>query len=115
MASKARRKAGAKDMVQPTSKESKLFAELNGTSTYYRTRPVELQLGLMYSQYITLRTIDFYYNSQYLNGNIDQLGREKPFRNISKFRVDVAMRATDLDIKDCTINADTPEWNSRTL
>src|SRR3569833_353006 len=39
------------------------------------------------------------------SGNKDSLGREKPFFNICKFRVNVATRATDLDTKDVQIES----------
>ena len=89
------------------NKDNKLFAEIDAVIGSYRTNYIELQTGLTYSQYLTLRTIDFYSNSKFLGGNLDQLGREKPFYNISNFRVNVAMRATDIDIKDCEVKADT--------
>ncbi len=40
-----------------------------------------------YNQYDILNTIELYYNSQFASGNLDSLGREKPFFNINKFRV----------------------------
>jgi hypothetical protein len=40
------------------------------------------------------------------DGNKDSLDREKPFYNITKFRVNVATRATDLDTKHVTIFSD---------
>ena len=72
----------------------------------YKTRQIELIDGLFYNQFETLRTVEFYSNSKYLKGNVDELGKEKPFYNINKFRVNVAVRATDLDIKDIQISAD---------
>lgn len=98
----------AKKQKNLNSKDNALFSEIDTVIGNYRTRFVELNMGLNFSMYNTLRQIDFYYNSQYLGGNFDALGREKPFRNINKFRVNVAMRATDIDIKDCNVTADLP-------
>ena len=72
----------------------------------YKGRQIELIDGLFYNQFDTIRTVEFYSNSKYLKGNIDELGKEKPFYNINKFRVNVAVRATDLDIKDIQISSD---------
>jgi hypothetical protein len=66
---------------------------------YYSQR-IEVVPGYEFSQYETLRTIELYDNSQFLSGNKDSLGREKGFFNITKFRRNVATRATDLDTKD---------------
>lgn len=76
----------------------------------YKGRQIELIDGLFYNQFDTIRTVEFYSNSKYLKGNIDELGKEKPFYNINKFRVNVAVRATDLDIKDIQISADGAEF-----
>ena len=67
--------------------------------------------GYDFSQYGTLRTIELYHNSRFLSGNKDSLGREKPFFNICKFRVNVATRATDLDTKDVQIESTRPVSN----
>jgi hypothetical protein len=72
----------------------------------YRSDTVEITDGYEFSQHETLRTIELYHNSKFLSGNTDSLGREKPFYNICKFRVNVAVRATDLDTKDVQIQSD---------
>ena len=51
-------------------------------------------------------TIELYANSKFTSCNKDSLKREKSVYNICKFRVNVAVRATDLDTKDVTIVAD---------
>jgi hypothetical protein len=83
-----------------------LIAEIDAFEESYKNTNIELVDGLYYNQYNTLKTIEFYSNSKYLGGQKDELGREKPFYNINKFRVNVATRATDLDIKDIQISAD---------
>lgn len=67
---------------------------------------VELVSGLYFNQKDTLRTIEFYSNNQYLSGNKDELGREKPFFNVCNFRVTVAKTNTDLDVKDIRFEPD---------
>lgn len=71
----------------------------------YRTQTIEITPGYEFNQYETLRTIELYHNSRFTTGNKDSLGREKPFYNICKFRVNVATRATDIDTKDVQIDS----------
>jgi hypothetical protein len=72
----------------------------------YPDYAVELVNGLDFNQYETLRTIEFYHNSRFLNGQKDALNRDKPFYNINRFRLNVAIRATDFDTKDIQIEPD---------
>jgi hypothetical protein len=74
----------------------------------YRSQTIEITDGYEFSQYQTLRTIELYHNSKFTSGNKDSLGREKPFYNVTKFRVNVATRATDLDTKDVKIESGQP-------
>ena len=76
--------------------------------TLYRSQVIEIVEGYDYSQYQTLRTIELYHNSKFTSGDKDSLGREKPFYNICKFRVNVATRATDMDTKDVKIASEEP-------
>lgn len=62
--------------------------------------PIQIIDGLSRNPKDIIRTIEFYSNDKYLSGNFDALGREKPFFNITNFRVTVAKTATDIDIKD---------------
>jgi hypothetical protein len=77
-----------------------IFEYVKDAHDRYRSDQIEIAKGYQLSQHQTLRTIDFYHNSQLLTGNSDSLGREKPFYNIVKFRVNIATRQTDLDTKD---------------
>lgn len=94
-------------------KEAKLLTKQLVKS--YEEDKIEIVEGLLYSQYETLRRIEFYWNSKYTSGQTDELGRVKPFYNISKFRVNVATRATDLDIKDVKVTSDDPDDRVRSL
>jgi len=52
--------------------------------------PMERLSGLYRNPKDIIRTIEFYSNNQYLSGNIDILGREKPFYNVCNYRVTTA-------------------------
>lgn len=74
------------------------------------SQPIELNDGLLFNQKETLKTIDFYSNSKYLHGAKDDLGREKPFYNIVNFRKNVAVWATEFDVRDIKIESDNPNY-----
>ncbi len=87
-----------------------IFAEISKQNENYNNGYITLIDGLTFSQWQTLKKIEFYSNSQYLTGNKDELGRDKPFYNIVNYRVNVAVRATDIDVKDIKIVSDNPEF-----
>jgi hypothetical protein len=62
--------------------------------------------GLYFSQKRQINTIEFYSNSKYVNGQLDELGREKPFYNILNGMCDVENAAKDLDTKDISVTSD---------
>jgi len=70
------------------------------------SKTIDLVEGLSFSQKQTIRTIEFYNNSKYLNGQKDELGREKPFLQILNAICDVENTAKDLDTKDIQITSD---------
>jgi hypothetical protein len=82
--------------VAPCASLSTIFDFVKEQRNNYRTHTIEIADGYEYSQYERLRTIELYHNSKFLTGNKDSLKREKPFYNITKFRVNVATRATDI-------------------
>lgn len=65
------------------------------------------------SKYVTqnlredVNTTEAYLNSKHISGSTDHLGREKPFFNIVTAAVNVWFRATDLDVKNVKIIAET--------
>lgn len=95
------------------SKET--LSEIKRIIDDYEENTIELVDGLDYNPYKTLKKIEFYWNSKYINGQKDNLGRDKPFYNISKFRTNVATRATDLDIKDVKVSSDNPSERVRSM
>lgn len=80
-------------------------SELEHIKTNY-DKTIDLVDGLPFSQKKQIRTIEFYNNSKYLNGNKDELGREKPFFQILNAICDVENTAKDLDTKDIQITSD---------
>ncbi|MBP7540369.1 MAG: hypothetical protein KA802_10525 [Saprospiraceae bacterium] len=92
-----------------------IFKEVNEIISTYNNKSVQIIDGLYYNQFQTIKKIEFYWNSQYINGQLDEIGRIKPFYNISKFRVNVATRATDLDVKDVRITSDNKNDRVRSM
>ena len=97
----------------PLSKE--LEHSIDEAVSHYFDDSIELLDGLTYSQYQTIKKVEYYTNSRYLAGQRDRQGRIKPFYNINNFRVQIAVRATDLDIKNINIEADEPEDSLKAL
>jgi len=79
--------------------------ELELIKTNY-DKTIDLVDGLPFSQKKQIRTIEFYNNSKYLNGQLDELGREKPFMQILNAICDVENTAKDLDTKDISVTSD---------
>lgn len=86
-----------------------ILKEISLIKENYESGSIDIVDGLSFSQYDTLRRIEFYTNSRYLNGNTDDRGRLKPFYNIINFRINVATRATDFDTKDFDVYTDNPK------
>lgn len=82
-----------------------IFSEVLEIRKNYENDTVERIAGLNFSQYHTIRMIEFYSNSRYLDGMKDELGREKPFFNIINANVDTSVAATDVDMKDIILEA----------
>lgn len=79
--------------------------ELEHIKTNY-DKTIDLVVGLPFSQKRQIRNIEFYSNSRYVNGQKDELGREKPFFNILNAICDTENTAKDLDTKDISITSD---------
>lgn len=71
--------------------------------------------GLVRNPKEVIRTVEFYAASQYMSGNRDALGREKPFYNVCNYRVTVAKTATDLDVKDIRYEPDSLKFATQTM
>lgn len=88
---------------------SEIFKQTMEDYGLYETQNIQIVPGLLYNQFKIIKMCEFYSNSKYLNGNQDEMQREKPFYNIVNFRVTLAKTATDLDIKDIQIGSDDPQ------
>jgi hypothetical protein len=84
----------------------KLFQEIKQIAEDYNGGSIEITTGLTYSQSEIIRMVEFYSNSKFLNGNKDNIGKEKPFHNIVNTMVDTAVVATDIDTKDIKVEAE---------
>jgi len=91
----------------------KLSQELQQIEGDYKGGIIQITEGLSFSQYRTLRTVEYYSNSKYLNGNESSLAgdpspkvKDRPFYNIVNAMVDTAVVATDIDTKDIRVEAD---------
>jgi hypothetical protein len=71
-------------------------------------KSIELVEGLRFKQKDLIKTIEYYTNSKYLQGQKDELQRDKPFFNILNAICDVENTAKDLDTKDIHITSDDP-------
>jgi len=89
-----------------------IFKELQKNVDGWEQSTIQIADGLQFNHYQTIRRIEFYNNSRYLQGqnNRDSRGKQKPFYNISNYRVNIATRATDIDTKDIQITADEPQF-----
>jgi hypothetical protein len=84
---------------EPIVRVDGLISGNNSLIDTYSTSTARVS-GLLRNPKEIIKTVEFYSNSQYLSGNRDALGREKPFYNIGNYRVTVAKTATDIDVKD---------------
>jgi hypothetical protein len=83
-----------------------LFAFVEETIGNYESGSISLVEGLNFNMFDTLKTIEFYSNSRYRDGQRNARNQEKPFYNIVNANVDVAITATDIDTKDIVIVGD---------
>lgn len=83
----------------------KITQELETVKQKYNNT-IEIIDGLHFSQKKQIKTIEYYSNSRYLNGQKDELGREKPFFQILNAICDVENSAKDIDTSDISITSD---------
>lgn len=92
----------------------KVFSYLDSINEIYQ-EPISRVDGLRRTPKEIIRTIEFYSDNEYLTGNTDELGREKPFYNIGNYRVTVAKVATDLDVKDIKFEPDSLKFSVQAM
>ena len=86
----------------------KIIDEVNQIISNYDNQTITIMSGLDFHQSATIKMIEFYSNSKYLQGQLDELGKEKPFHNIGNAICDVENAAVDIDTKDIVATADMP-------
>jgi hypothetical protein len=82
-----------------------LFTAVDTIRKNYDTS-ISIVPGLSFRQKDIIRLTEFYSNSKYLNGQYDELGREKPFYQILNAICDVEDAAKDIDTKDIAVTSD---------
>jgi len=85
-----------------------LFNELKEIKAHYDS-PQPIVDGLEKHIQEIIADAEFATNSVYRNGNIDEIGRYLPYYNAINFRLNVAVRSTDVDLKDIDIVSDNPK------
>lgn len=73
--------------------------------TDYISTTTTISKYVQFSLKDTVDTIDAYLNSQFTSGQVDSLGRPKPFFNIVTAAANIWFRATDIDRKDIKVRA----------
>lgn len=92
----------------------KIFNLLDDLTDKY-AEPIQRVDGLIRNPKEIIKTVEYYTNNQYLSGNKDAIGREKPFYNVCNFRVTTAKTATDLDVKDIRYEADSLKYSVQAM
>lgn len=83
-----------------------IYDEVEYLEGVYCDTPVQLYDNLEYNTRDIIKMSDFYSLSRYMNGQKDDLGRDKGFYNVVNFRVTIAKTATEFDIKDFVASSD---------
>ena len=61
----------------------------------YISEKVTITDAYQFSQYETIQQIENFMHSKFTSGQVDSRGNPKPFFNITKGKVNIAIRATD--------------------
>ena len=69
----------------------------------YISEEVTITDAYQFSQYKTIQQIENFMHSKFTSGQNDSRGNPKPFFNITKGKVNIAIRATDIDRKDISM------------
>jgi len=90
-----------------------IFEYIRKQRAFYDNETIPLQEGDEFSQYETLKKIDYYWRNKYLTEAWDNVIGDYPFDNISKYRVLLEARATDFDTKHVEVEPNKPDRESR--
>ena len=75
----------------------------------YISEKVTITDAYQFSQYETIQQIENFMHSKFTSGQFDSRGNPKPFFNITKGKVNIAIRATDIDRKDIKMKETTSD------
>lgn len=96
--------------------DNPLFNEISDLEQDFTSgEGVTILPGLKRSAYDKIKMVTAYSIDQHLSGQKDDLNREKPFYNIGKYRLNVAVRATDFNTKDIRVEADHTNYSLQSL
>ena len=82
-------------------------------SSGYKHAETERVEGNFFRPFDLIKTIEYYTDSRYLDGQYDSLGRDKPFYNIVNYRLNTAYKATPFATKDIQLVPDGDENSLR--
>ena len=92
-----------------------IYEYTQGQITSYPTRTIELYNTRQFNQYDLLNQIAAYTDSHYTSGQFDDLGRRKPFHNISNRILHKQRTAEDIDTKDIQLTTTRPDHYAKSL
>lgn len=93
--------------VAPTTPAADSIASLlSEMKKNFLSQKITIMEGLEFNQYETLKTIHFYLNSKFENGEVDENGNDKFFHNIINHRNAHSTKNIDLDTKDMRVTTD---------
>jgi hypothetical protein len=84
---------------------SKVAALIRNAEQDYTTGTTRIGKYVEFSQYENIERINAYINSKHISGEVDSMGREKPFFNIVNAARNIWYKATDIDRKDIRIKS----------
>lgn len=93
--------------------DTNIFDYVRSQRHEYETNHIPLTEGDEYSQYETIKQINYYWRNKYLEEAHDNIIGDYPFDNISKYRVLLEARATDFDTKHIEIEPEKPDRKTR--
>lgn len=93
-----------------------LSTEVKELITSWEGSGVEIFSGLHRKPFDIIKTIAYHSLDKHISGDRDPLtGHIKPFYNISRYRVNVATRATDFSTKDMRLEAEDAKFYARAM
>lgn len=82
-----------------------IYSIVRSAHNNFTTGTTTLGKYVTWSLHDNIEKIDAYSNSKHTSGEVDSLGREKPFFNINTAATNIWYKATDIDRKDIKIKA----------